>query len=295
MPCYTSSRVRWLSGITAILTGITVGCQDQRPAAESGSVDAPVATSATFAAETDDRFSQSFAQATSDDIGDEQQLPPDVTVAGKATAPIRETVEKLWPNIALLDSAGKPISVVVSLETEEGPIEIALRPALAPNHVRSFIALVRAGYYDGLRFDRVVHQEAVQADGTKLRIDLVKAGCPAGTGDPGVGHIGYHLKPEISDVKHEEGTVGFSRDADANTGGVRFYITLGSAPALDGHYTVVGRVTNGMEVVKKIAAGKLLAPEIDPTRELPERPVVIRKATATTGGLADGGPVTHNK
>lgn len=240
-------------------------------------------------------YSMSFAEAVRDDLGEDQLLPPDRTIAGKSTAPLREAVEKLWASIPLVDQSGKPLKYVVTLDTEEGPVEITVSPDLAPNHVRNFLALVKVGYYDGLKFDRIIHQETEQA-GKKYSLDMLKAGCPAGTGDPGIGHIGYHLKPEFHEtVKHEEGTVGFSREVDPATAGVRFYITLGTAPALDGNFSLIGKVSKGMDTLKKIAAGKLLPPDVDPAREFPEKPVTIKKAiaipdpTATVGSVAQSG------
>jgi cyclophilin family peptidyl-prolyl cis-trans isomerase len=228
------------------------------------------------------KYDQPFNQAVTDEVGPDQQLPPDRTIAGKSTARLREAVERAWPTVRLAE-AGKPLPCSVTLDTDLGPIEIALRPSLAPNHVRNFLALVQIGYYDGLRFDRLVHQEAEAPDGTRSEIHLVRFGCPAGTGDPGVGHLGYRLRSEFSDAKHEAGTVGFTRDADPSSAGVRLYITLAPAPVLDGSYTIIGRVSKGMGVVEKIAAGKLLPVDDDPTRELPEKPVVISKATARVG------------
>lgn len=233
-----------------------------------------------------ERYAQSFAQAVTMELGEDQRIPPDRTIAGKPTGPLREAVEKLWPSISLTDSAGKLTQFVVTLETDAGSIDIALRPDLAPNHVRNFLALVKLGYYDGLRFDRIVRQEGLLPDNQKVQIELLKAGCPAGTGDPGVGHIGYHLKPEFSEAKHEAGTVGMMHDTDPNTAGVRFYIALGPAPVLDGNFTIIGKVAQGMEVVQRISVGKLLPPDQDPARELPEQPVVIKKATAIPEAVA---------
>ena len=223
------------------------------------------------------RYDQPFEQAVSPDPGEDQLPPPVMTVAGKNTALRREAVEREWPTIKLSETA----AWTVILETDLGPIEIKLRPALAPNHCRNLIALTRAGYYDGLRFDRVVRHDAESPDGQRSRVELVRLGCPAGTGDPGLGHLGYHLKSEFSDAKHEPGTVGFDREKDASSSGVRLYITLGACPALDGNYTIVGTVMRGMDVVNRIAAGRLLSPDRDPTGEMPERPVVIRRAVAS--------------
>ena len=228
-----------------------------------------------------DKFKQSFALAVTDEVGTDQRPPVDRTIAGKSTAALREEVERLWPTIQLVDEGVKPLPWVVTLETDTGVIEIALRPELAPNHVRNLIALVRAGSFEGMRFDRLVHQQAESKDGQKSEVRLVRFGCPAGTGDPGVGHIGYRLRSEFSDEKHVAGTVGFTRDSDQSSAGVRLYIGLGPAAVLDGSYTIVGKVSKGLDTVEKIATGKLLPLEADPTRELPERPAVIHKAKAS--------------
>jgi peptidyl-prolyl cis-trans isomerase B (cyclophilin B) len=261
--------------LSVLVASLAAGCSS--PTTERAAE--PVATE--VASPPGVRYDQTFEQACSLDPGEDQIAPPAVTVAGKNTALVREAVEREWPKIALTDADGQPRAWTVTLETDLGPIEIALRPALAPNHCRNFIALAKVGYYDGLRFDRIVRQEAESPDGVRSRIELVRFGCPVGTGDPGIGHLGYHLKSEFSDAKHEPATVGFVREADASSAGVRLYITLGPCPALDGNYTVVGTVMRGMDVVNRIAAGKLLSPENDPTRELPERPVVIRRAVAS--------------
>src|SRR5207244_7503839 len=134
---------------------------------------------------------------------------------------------------------------------EDGSLTLALLPNVAPNHVRNFVALARAGYYDGLLFEHVIQQEG---DGPDARLELVEAGCPLGTGEAGIGHLGYWLPPEFSDkVKHEEGTVGACRADDPDTAGCRFYITLSKAPVMDGNFTVFGRVTSGLDVVRRIA------------------------------------------
>jgi peptidyl-prolyl cis-trans isomerase B (cyclophilin B) len=262
-------RVRTFATVAVLAAFIGCTKPTPEPAAE------PAATEVASGPEA--RYDQSFAQACSTDPGPDQLPPPSFTVAGKNTALLREAVEREWATIKLTDTS----TWTVTLETDLGPIEITLRPTLAPNHCRNLIALARVGYYDGLRFDRIIRQEAVSPDGVQSRIELVRFGCPAGTGDPGVGHLGYHLKSEFSDTKHEPGTVGFVREDDASSAGVRLYITYGACPALDGNYTVVGTVTKGLAVVEKIAAGKLLPPDADPTRELSERPTVIRTAVAT--------------
>jgi cyclophilin family peptidyl-prolyl cis-trans isomerase len=268
-------RAPWPAVGLLALAGL-VGCS-ARPTEPAQQPDPPAEAPTDPAA----RFNEPFHKATTDEVGPDQAFPPERTVAGRPTAEVREAVERLWPTIQVADPAGKPLPWAVTLETDLGPIEMALRPDLAPNHVRNLIALTQAGYYDGLRFDRLVHQRAESPDGTRSEVRLVRLGCPAGTGDPGVGHIGYRLRSEFTETPHEAGTVGFWRDADPSSAGVGLYITLAPAPVLDHSYTIVGKVTDGLDVVERVAAGKLLPPDQDPTRELPERPVVIRRATAS--------------
>ena len=267
-------RAPWPAAGLLALAGLA-GCS-ARPAEPSPEPEPPAEAAPDPAA----RFNEPFTRATTDEVGPDQRLPPDRSVAGRSTAEIRETVERLWPTIQIADTAGKPLPWTVTLDTELGPVEIALRPDLAPNHVRNLIALTKAGYYDGLRFDRIVHQLAETPDGMRSEVRLVRLGCPTGTGDPGVGHIGYRLRSEFTDTPHEAGTVGFWRDEDPSSAGVRLYITLAPAPALDQSYTIVGKVSTGLDVLENIAAGKLLPADQDPTREMPERPVTIRKAIA---------------
>jgi peptidylprolyl isomerase len=267
----TAARIWCAAGLLAFL-----GCSSRPTEPAPPQTPPPITKS-----ESDDRYEQPFSKAVTDEVGPDQLPPPTHTIAGKSTAEIREAVERLWPKIEIVDKAGQPLKWLVTLDTELGHIEITLRPDLAPNHVRNFIALTQAGYYDGLRFDRIVNQFAEAPDGTRTDVRLVRFGCPVGTGDPGIGHIGYRLRSEFSDEKHEIGTVGFTRDADPSSAGVRLYITLAPAPALDNSYTIVGKVSKGLDVLERIAAGKLLPADLDPARELPERPVTIRRATAS--------------
>lgn len=241
------------------------------------------------------KYRQSFEQAAIlDDIPEDQQAPPDKTLAGKATGPIRAAVEKLWPLITVLDESGKPVPFVVKIETSEGDIEITLRPDLAPNHVRNWLALIKTGFYDGLCFDRAVRESFVDTDGKQKQFELVRGGCPLGTGEPGIGHLGYFMKPEFTpSEKHEEGTVGFWRDAEPTSAGCRFYVSLTPAVTLDGEYTIVGKVTKGIEVVKKIASKPVLNPTVEVERERPKEPVVFKKVTVSPDRVEWSVPVAH--
>jgi peptidylprolyl isomerase len=103
-----------------------------------------------------------------------------------------------------------------------------------------------------------------------------------GTGERGRGHIGYFIRPEFSEtVKHEVGTVGFWHDEDPGTAGCRLYITLNPAPALDGEFTIIGKVTRGLDIVSSIANRPVINTENYPEKEIPRNPIKIQQVTFT--------------
>jgi peptidylprolyl isomerase len=226
-----------------------------------------------------DPLHQSFRDAvrSGDDPPAECNRPPDRTVTGKPVFKILKQVQTDWDGIRFVSPAGKVLAYTAILDTDEGVIEIALRPDLAPNHVRNFVALARAGYYDGLSFERMRH-EAFEEDGPKL-LDSVEAGCPLGTGEAGNGSIGYWLRPEFvpsERATHEEGTVGACRGFETDTAACRFYITLSKSPWLDGNYTVFGKVTRGLDTARKIFTRKPVSEDENNAVRRPEKPVTIR-------------------
>jgi peptidylprolyl isomerase len=127
------------------------------------------------------------------------------------------------------------------LETSRGPVVIAMRPDLAPGHVSRIKELVRQGFYDGLKFHRVI-------DGF-----MAQTGCPEGTG---TGGSGKKLKAEFSDAKHRRGTVSMARANDPNSGDSQFFICFDEAPWLNKQYTVWGNVTEGMENIDAVSKGE---------------------------------------
>ena len=134
---------------------------------------------------------------------------------------------------------------VVTIIMENGDVMKAeLYPEVAPNTVNNFISLVKKGYYDGLIFHRVI------------RGFMIQGGCPQGTGMAGPG---YSIKGEFSqngfknDLKHTEGVLSMARSMMPNSAGSQFFIMHKDAPHLDGAYAAFGKVTEGMDVVNKIA------------------------------------------
>ena len=127
---------------------------------------------------------------------------------------------------------------IATITTAKGAIQVTLNPKEAPISVNNFVFLARDGYYDGLTFHRVI------------------PGFVAQGGDPkgdGTGGPGYQIQDERNALKHEEGVIAMAKSSAPNSAGSQFYITLAAQPALDGNYTVFGKVTAGMDVVKQIA------------------------------------------
>lgn len=277
----TRRWLRWYGVGLAVCAGAT-GCGGGAKPGAAGqptvSIPGPSSGSAAGSGESTPPSSSpsAFANAVLTDTATGDVLPPpDRTLNGLSTGKLRGEVQKLWDEISFTSAAGKPLAYTATLDTELGTIALALLPDVAPNHVRNFVALARAGYYDGLVFEHVIQQEGEGAD---AKLEMIEGGCPLGTGEPGIGHLGYWLKPEFSEtVKHDEGTVGACRDADADTAACRFYITLSKAPVMDGNFTVFARVTQGLDVVRTIAR----QPRPEGSIRL-NQPTVIRRVTIQT-------------
>jgi peptidylprolyl isomerase len=126
------------------------------------------------------------------------------------------------------------------LDLKDGRAVIELRPDLAPGHVARIKELVGEGYYDGLKFHRVIAGFMAQT------------GCPEGTG---TGGSGKKLKAEFSKEKHVRGTCSMARAASPDSADSQFFIVFDDAPHLDGKYTVWGKVVEGMDFVDAIKKG----------------------------------------
>ncbi len=126
------------------------------------------------------------------------------------------------------------------MQLKDGQVVIAMRPDLAPGHVKRIKELVREKFYDGIVFHRVITDFMAQT------------GDPTGTGRGG---SGTKLKAEFSDAPHVRGAVSMARSASPDSADSQFFIVLANAPHLDGQYTVWGQVVKGMEFVDKIKRG----------------------------------------
>ena len=134
---------------------------------------------------------------------------------------------------------------IVTITMENGDVMKAeLYPEIAPNTVNNFISLVKKGFYNGLIFHRVIPGFMIQG------------GCPEGTG---MGGPGYSIKGEfarngfVNELRHTPGVLSMARAMNPNSAGSQFFIMHAAAPHLDGEYAAFGKLTEGLEVVDKIA------------------------------------------
>tara|TARA_B100001142_G_scaffold122960_1_gene124845 strand:+ start:88 stop:633 length:546 start_codon:yes stop_codon:yes gene_type:complete len=130
---------------------------------------------------------------------------------------------------------------ILLLELKDGVVTIEMKPEVAPNHVKRIKELVNDGFYDGIKFHRVI------------------AGFMAQTGDPlgnGTGGSGQNIKAEFNNERHLRGTLSMARAQDPNSADSQFFICLEDAPHLNGQYTVWGQVIDGMEYVDNIKKGE---------------------------------------
>jgi len=140
----------------------------------------------------------------------------------------------------ILDGGGLPGSgapavdpAVAVLETSMGTMTFRLLRDAAPATVANFERLVRAGFYDGKPFYRIVAGHVIQAgDGGDNDQPKVK------------GEFGAHA--------HIEGALGLARDADPDSGSTEIYICLAPRPHLDGSYAVFGLIEDGIDVLRRI-------------------------------------------
>ncbi|MCI0615374.1 peptidylprolyl isomerase [bacterium] len=171
-----------------------------------------------------------------------------------------------FANIAGAKDLMAPDSEVAVLDTSMGQITIEFFPNAAPKHVENFKALANKGFYNGVKFHRVIKGFMIQAGDPNSKDN-----------DPsndGAGNAGYTLKQEFNSISHKRGIVSMARRGDSvDSASCQFFIMHRDRPELDNQYTVFGRVISGMDTVDKIAETPTGA------RDNPATPVVIKKVT----------------
>ena len=147
-----------------------------------------------------------------------------------------------------------------------GKITLSLSPDQAPISVNNFLYLVQNGFYNGLTFHRVI------------RGFMIQGGCPRGNG---TGSPGWSIKGEFkangvdNGIKHKRGVLSMARTQDPNSASSQFFIMHKDASYLDAQYAGFGQVTEGLDVVDKIAS--VPTGRMGWFDDVPKSPVVIEK------------------
>ncbi|WP_299731943.1 peptidylprolyl isomerase [uncultured Tateyamaria sp.] len=162
------------------------------------------------------------------------------------------------------------IDITVAGEAN-GVISIDLLEDVAPGHVARITALAEAGAYDGVVFHRVIDGFMAQTGDVQFgQIDGYDAR-QAGRGGSDLGN----LQAEFSDITFDRGVVGMARSSDPNSANSQFFIMFAPGPFLDGQYTVIGRVTNGLDVLDAVKLGT------GPNGAVVGAPDLMQKVTVT--------------
>ena len=159
---------------------------------------------------------------------------------------------------------------IVTIEMENSDVmKLELYPDTAPNTVNNFISLVKKGFYNGLTFHRIISGFMIQG------------GDPSGNG---TGGPDYCIPGEFSSngfdnpLKHSAGVISMARAQDPDSAGSQFFIMHKDSPHLDGSYAAFGRITEGMDIVDKLASCGT------DWSDAPLAPVVMKEVTVETFG-----------
>jgi peptidylprolyl isomerase len=156
---------------------------------------------------------------------------------------------------AALIAASPAFATGLEIEVDgeaQGTIRVDLFEEVAPQHVERITTLAERGAYDGVVFHRVI--EGFMAQTGDVEFGRIEGGDMARAGMGGSDLP--DLPAEFSEVSFERGVIGMARAADPDSANSQFFIMFAPAPHLDGQYTVVGRVTEGMEIVDAIKRGE---------------------------------------
>lgn len=144
----------------------------------------------------------------------------------------------------------EPITATqATIKTSKGDIVVELYPDKVPLTVTNFLTLAKSGYYDGIKFHRIIEDFMAQVGDPLTKDDSKQA--LWGTGGPG-----YTIADEFDPtLKHDSEGVLSMANAGPNTGGSQFFITYEATPWLDGKHAVFGKVTSGMDVLRSLQIG----------------------------------------
>ena len=228
--------------VAALSAGMLAGCGSDDTKEESKSTEADTKENTEENKDTEETKEESTEESADQPEGTEEEVSGFTDGSGDGEG----TDETADDTSTVLDTS-EPLTGLHHAEIEVkdyGTIKVELDADTAPISVTNFVKLAQEHFYDGLTFHRII-------DGF-----MIQGGCPQGTG---MGGPGYSIKGEFSqngfknDLKHTEGVLSMARSMMPNSAGSQFFIMHKDAPHLDGAYAAFGKVTEGRDVVNKIA------------------------------------------
>lgn len=191
---------------------------------------------------------------------DDSPEVPQSDTAPVAIPPMAETPEPVKKELTVSEMNSR----IADIKTSKGTISIRFFPDKAPNHVRNFIDLAENGFYDGVKFHRVIPGFMIQGGDPNTKT--------TNRGSWGTGGSGTNVKAEFNDRSHKRGIVSMARSGHPDSASSQFFIVVKDSPFLDNQYTVFGEVMSGMEVADAIVAAGA-------GKENPDQPVAIETVT----------------
>jgi peptidyl-prolyl cis-trans isomerase B (cyclophilin B) len=149
----------------------------------------------------------------------------------------------------MADATETRATIKVTVKGEPlGEIVLRFYADVAPNHVKNFVTLAKAKFYDGCTFHRVIPGFMIQGGDPNSR--------NPDRATHGMGGPGFRVKAEFNSKPHKRGALSMARSNDPDSAGSQFFICVADSHFLDWQYTVFGEVESGMEVVDKVVNAK---------------------------------------
>jgi len=206
--------------------------------------------------------------------GRDTSKPVQAETPESTSAPVAQTQSTTPKEPPMAETA--TTSQVVEMKTSKGTIVIRFFPDVAPGHVKNFLELSKSGFYNGVKFHRVIPGFMIQGGDPNTK--------NADQSAWGTGGSGKNLKAEFNKIHHKRGIVSAARSGDPNSASSQFFIVVADSGFLDNQYTVFGEVVSGMDVADKIVS----APKN--SRDVPNEPVSIESMTIREAKEGEKGP-----
>lgn len=172
-------------------------------------------------------------------------VPSVAAAAQKKAAPKKKKEKKV---------SSKPrdyAKTLAVLKTSQGDVTVRFFPDKAPGHVKNFVDLAAAGFYDGTLFHRVIPDFMIQG-GDPYTKDPGKSALYGTGGNTDKAGKPLNIRAEFNDLTHKRGVLSMARASDPDSASSQFFVVVKDSPFLDRQYTVFGEVVKGIEIVDRI-------------------------------------------